>query len=770
MRRLYALLFLIACTVPLKAQIVANNDAAFNANAYLGGTLGQANSYYAMNVLSNDRLNGLSVWQLVTLTQLSTTHPGVNVNAFGALDIDQSTPAGTYTITYQICENANPTNCDTATLTVEVCSQPAPTISHTDANCSTPTGTITLSGLPAGNWTILKKDGFNGQWQPVNGSGTSYTFSGLDIDCFYFQVVSDNCTSGVVSECISYPYGLDVEFNGTYVDLNADGAVNLGDIVNYSIGLVNSLNCPITNLNIVETSLNTVGGPVASIAPNSTDYSLTATYALTQADINSGSDYQLMWVSGQSPAGNQYTKGGGSTPLGISDGIRMHAFFDVNNNGIQDPVETDCTLGTFHYQMNNDGINHDLSTNVSDVTLYESNPANSYDFGYTISNIYCGAQYVVGPEHSNVTVASGSGIMTYHFPITIVPCVDVGIYITEIQGWPRPGFPYGNRILYKNHGNATASGTISFTKPAVAAIASVSETVTNTAGGFTFNYTNLLPGQTRYIDVAFGVLPVATVAIGDILTANAAITVSGSDSELANNNYTVTQEVIGAWDPNDKAESHGGKILHSSFTANDYLTYTIRFENTGNANAITVKLVDELDTKLDENSLRMIDASHNYVLDRTGRMLTWKFDGIDLPPSLADSPTGKGYVVFQVKPKPGYAVGDIIPNTASIYFDFNTAVVTNTVDTEFVSVLGVAQFDADVLRVYPNPVQNVLNIDLKNAISGAVQINDMLGKTIEVKSLDGPNTRLDLSGLSGGMYFVKVQAAENEKTFKIIKQ
>ena len=32
----------------------------------------------------------------------------------------QGTPAGSYTITYQICEVVNPSNCDTATITVTV--------------------------------------------------------------------------------------------------------------------------------------------------------------------------------------------------------------------------------------------------------------------------------------------------------------------------------------------------------------------------------------------------------------------------------------------------------------------------------------------------------------------------------------------------------------------------------------------------------------------------------------------------------------------------
>ena len=57
-----------------------------------------------------------------------------------------------------------------------------------------------------------------------------------------------------------------------------------------------------------------------------------------------------------------------------------------------------------------------------------------------------------------------------------------------------------------------------------------------------------------------------------------------------------------------------------------------------------------------------------------------------LPVSVANTMTGKGYITFKIKPKPGYAVGDIIPNNASIYFDFNPAIITNTFQTEFVAL------------------------------------------------------------------------------------
>jgi len=176
------------------------------------------------------------------------------------------------------------------------------------------------------------------------------------------------------------------------------------------------------------------------------------------------------------------------------------------------------------------------------------------------------------------------------------------------------------------------------------------------------------------------------VSLGDLVTNSASITVPSGDIQPSNNNASVTQVIRGAYDPNDKLESHGEKIEFSSFASSDYLTYTIRFENTGTGNAINIKVDDDLDLKLDPTTVRMIDASAPYTLERTGNKLSWKFNGINLPPSVTSSATtGKGYITFEVKPNAGFAVGDIIPNHANIYFDFNPAIVTNTFQTEFIT-------------------------------------------------------------------------------------
>jgi len=64
-------------------------------------------------------------------------------------------------------------------------------------------------------------------------------------------------------------------------------------------------------------------------------------------------------------------------------------------------------------------------------------------------------------------------------------------------------------------------------------------------------------------------------------------------------------------------------------------------------------------------------------------VLTWTFNSSHLPDSLTDVNGSKGFIVFSVHKNTGWPSNSKISNTASIHFDYNKSVVTNTVsDTE----------------------------------------------------------------------------------------
>ncbi len=450
-------------------------------------------------------------------------------------------------------------------------------------------------------------------------------------------------------------------------------------------------------------------------------------------------------------------------------GIRLNTFLDENANGIQDNGENNFPLGQFQYEINNNGTTHNITSPTGMYTIYENNASNSYNLNYSIDPAYAAMYAITTPNYINVTT-TGSGITTYNFPVTIVQSYnDLAVTLIPINS-PRPGFTYTNKLYYANIGNQTiASGSISFNKDIATTITSISQSGTViTPTGFTYDFTNLLPFEFREIIVTLQVPTIPTVTAGEYLTNTASIVPLTNDIVPENNASSLSQMIINAYDPNDKMESRGEEILFSSFSSDDYLYYTIRFENTGNASAINVRINDVLDARLDENSIKMIDASHSYVLDRINNNLTWKFDNIMLPVSIANTNIGKGYVMFKVKPKLGYAIGDVISNTASIFFDFNPAIITNTFTSTFVTTLNNESFTSNSFLVYPNPTSDYFTITSgDNQLIKTVNIYDVLGKRIFSK--EGNNELVQVintSEFNSGIYLIEIIDNNNQHTTK----
>ena len=451
-------------------------------------------------------------------------------------------------------------------------------------------------------------------------------------------------------------------------------------------------------------------------------------------------------------------------------GLRLNAFLDTNNNGNQDTGESNFPLGQFHYVVNS-GSAHNVTSPTGLYTIYDINPANTYNASYTIDSSYTSMYALSTSAYSNLHVVTGAGVTTYNFPVTSLQNYDdLAITIIPMTS-PRAGFIYKNKIVYANLGSQTMTGgTVNFTADAGTTITSVSQSgTTTTSNGFSYNFTNLMPFEIRTITVTMSVPPIPAVTIGQSLTNTASIYPTVDDIVLSNNTNSSTQTIIASYDPNDKTESHGDRILYSSFTSNDYLFYTIRFENTGTASAVNVHVEDVLDSKLDETSIKMVSASHNYILDRVGSNLTWKFNNIQLPVSVADTEIGKGYVTFKVKMKPGFSIDDIVQNTASIYFDNNPAIITNTFTTQFYSLLNNSDFNTLDFLLYPNPTSHFVQISLPNSAEmiNNVTFYDVLGKSIKtITSISESQLSIDVSEMQKGVYFVEIQTENKTKMIK----
>lgn len=73
------------------------------------------------------------------------------------------------------------------------------------------------------------------------------------------------------------------------------------------------------------------------------------------------------------------------------------------------------------------------------------------------------------------------------------------------------------------------------------------------------------------------------------------------------------------------------------------------------------------------------------------------------------------------------------------------------------------------LVAYPNPVKDILNVSFESAIT-SIALYNMMGQQVMARMLNSNEAAIDVSGLTSGTYFVKVQAEAQSKTLKIIKE
>lgn len=151
------------------------------------------------------------------------------------------------------------------------------------------------------------------------------------------------------------------------------------------------------------------------------------------------------------------------------------------------------------------------------------------------------------------------------------------------------------------------------------------------------------------------------------------------DETPADNEASLVHTVTGSYDPNDKNETHGNGYTIDQLYTGEFLDYTIRFQNVGTDTAFRVEIRDTLDNKLDASTLQMLGSSHNYRLEiKNGKYCTWRFDDIKLVDSSTNEPLSHGYISYRIRPASNVLLRDSIRNSASIYFDFNLPVKTNT--------------------------------------------------------------------------------------------
>jgi uncharacterized repeat protein (TIGR01451 family) len=432
--------------------------------------------------------------------------------------------------------------------------------------------------------------------------------------------------------------------------------------------------------------------------------------------------------------------------------------FDADENGCTPDddalanIQVRCQLGntsTFAY------------TNAQGEYTFTDLAPGNYVFSannYTAGN--------VTPQGQPIAITGGNSY-TANFCVTpIQPLNDIKLYF-----WPtnqaRPGFAANYAMQLHNAGTTVQSGTINlnFDDVKLNFVGATPSQVAQTAGQLQFSFADLQPGQFLYYYITFNVEVPPTVNAGSILSFDAVATTALTDATPADNTAQITQVVVNSYDPNDKT------VLQEAFLSDntqDYLQYIVRFQNTGTADAINVRITDQLDQNLDWSTFRPVASSHSYSaqMDANG-LVTFTFNNINLPDSTTNEPASHGFVAYEVKLESGLTVNHSILNTANIYFDFNAPIITNTVMTDLVALLGIGEHEQSAFVLYPNPASHTVNIAAQLQGEFTASVINLQGKVVvEIK---GENqASFDVSSLQQGMYFVKVMSGDAVETKKLI--
>ncbi|HEU0136214.1 MAG TPA: hypothetical protein VFQ50_02900, partial [Flavobacterium sp.] len=208
----------------------------------------------------------------------------------------------------------------------------------------------------------------------------------------------------------------------------------------------------------------------------------------------------------------------------------------------------------------------DLQFTVTDGThtdVFYANSQNNYSFTLPEGNHVLQTQltdlayWTVSPASIELSFPEDTSPHMQDFCVTPAGVFnDAEIFIIPINA-AQPGFQSDYKIIYKNPGTTPLSGSIalSFNDDVADFTTATPNTSSQSAGNLIWNYTNLLPFETREISFSLQLNtptnPDFPLTGGEVLSFTAVVDHAATDETPDNNNFTLNQNVVNSYDPND---------------------------------------------------------------------------------------------------------------------------------------------------------------------------------------------------------------------------
>jgi len=412
-----------------------------------------------------------------------------------------------------------------------------------------------------------------------------------------------------------------------------------------------------------------------------------------------------------------------------------------------------------YYALTNTTGNFSLNLPYGTYTVADQNP---------LFQEHCGA------STTPFTLSAGTPNVTRNLPDTSLVGLDVRVTMGSSPA--RPGFELSYGLGVQNLTGATSgAGTLTFTfDPILTFLASVPPPTNVSGNTLTWSFASMNAFQNGSYSPRFQVPPDIAL-LGTELVAAALVSTVNTDTDLSNNSATYMVTVTGAYDPNDKlARTSSGNTSQWQINEDEWIDYTIRFQNTGSDTAFFVVITDTLPDNLDPATFQAGVASHTHNITLQGQgIVRWIFPNILLPDSNANEPLSHGFVTFRIHPRLPLLPGDAIENIANIYFDFNPPVITEPSVLVATTGTGVVDVAEDELMLWPNPTDGTLFIRSGSIqlLSGRIRIRASNGRVVLEQGINGNLISLDVGQLAPGIYAVECIDQQGQRsTARFVRQ
>ena len=414
-------------------------------------------------------------------------------------------------------------------------------------------------------------------------------------------------------------------------------------------------------------------------------------------------------------------------------------YIGTNTNG--DYIYCTDTLGTYTISINNIQSNSEIiGTNNSIITLNSSNSA--------VSQI--NFRYKINPLH-DISV----DIYTYTSPVV----GRTGKYSFYVRNNGIKQYNISLKIRYDNTKCSFNNTTIDYLSQAAGEIEYMIDSLENNSSTRFYVTLDILPDWT-----------LTGISIPIYIEANT----TNVDITPSNNIDSLFSIIRNSSDPNDKAVTPS--LLEEGYVLmNSTLEYRIRFQNKGTADAWDIYIKDTIDENLDISTFNLVASSHDVHYTIQNRVVTFYFDSIMLPAEMYDTLGSNGFVVYTIDPIADLPEEAQAFNTAHIFFDFNPAVVTNTTQSTYVTVLpkveeedDITDIEIETIKIAPNPVIHSTTIYIAEPGEKEITITDASSKTIMKLSGTQNEFLIDCSTLDSGVYMCTIICNGNQYIKKII--